>query len=706
MAASQAEASATNLSSFENGHEEHPVKVPKEFLTGQLRPGSPKVAKGEYDERTPRLMQHAHQHVMLEVAQTKSSSSSSSCSSIGAYYCESAVLRGWAELSQVTGEPGDVQRHPTLAYGESSLTFKDVAFSIQKSGIESLNILDPISGHFEPGTLVALMGPSGCGKTTLLDILAAKKSSPYRGTVHLNGRPRDHLFRRLASYISQDDIMFANITVKEAVMFHTLLKTEMPSRIDSSTLLRATMMRLLALGLEEVADVRIGNEHVRGISGGQRRRVSLACGLATGAQLFFCDEPTSGLSATDAETAVRFMRLLAKKFGVTIVVAIHQPRVEVARLFDHLVLMAANPGTPVYNGPLSEARSYWAHAGFPVPEFANPTDYYLDLVTDGHSDSQAAFFISYYKESMEPTVQELVNNHLNAPRKNSIELLEAGRQNLLQFGDLPPIRNSVYGVRFRRQLRLVFWRQLVLSLRDMQGLVTDLIIAVVKALVVGIAYVGVGTHGPNFQVGFYFMVVMTCALDGIKVVPKTIADRFIMKLETSEALYNDWAYILAFSIINGFFALLSNTIFVALVFLMSQLNWDVFPGLLLWTTLVYVAMDSVYQMVAAIAKDSSQAQLLLLPFLLVFLLYNGFTASRNSVPSCMVWALRISPVAQAMEEVVTWSNFALDGELQVVVDLLGYTEHSKEALGYLVAFVVFFRSLQVICLKMLNSVKR
>jgi ABC-type multidrug transport system permease subunit len=117
-------------------------------------------------------------------------------------------------------------------------------------------------------------------------------------------------------------------------------------------------------------------------------------------------------------------------------------------------------------------------------------------------------------------------------------------------------------------------------------------------------------------------------------------------------------------------------------------------------------MDSVYQMVAAIAKDSSQAQLLLLPFLLVFLLYNGFTASRNSVPSCMVWALRISPVAQAMEEVVTWSNFALDGELQVVVDLLGYTEHSKEALGYLVAFVVFFRSLQVICLKMLNSVKR
>lgn len=611
------------------------------------------------------------------------------------------------ELEEVTGETGDLQRDPELAYGNASLTFKEASFYIKTSSGEQKAILEPVSGHFEPGTMVALMGPSGCGKTTLLDILADKKTTSYGGTVHLNGRPRDCLFRRLTSYVAQDDIMFPNLTVKEAVMFHAALKTEVPSGITHQMLQEATELRLRAVGLIEVQDSFIGNEIVRGISGGQRRRVSLACGLATGAQIIFCDEPTSGLSATDAEHCTRYMRLIAKKYGVSIIVAIHQPRSEVAELFDHLLLLTAHPGRVVYNGPLKEAPCYWSAAGFPVPDLMTPTDYFLDLVTPDIADSQADYFVDYYNSHAKFEVDRMVQHELSNQRQTALEMLEVRRQNLLAFGDLPPLQNSVYGVRFSKQLWTVFCRQLRLNLRDQQGVWTEFFVAVAKALLVGMAYTGIGHQDGYAQAGFFFMLLMTCALDGIKVMPKSIQERTIMKLETSEALYSDWAYIISFSAINTTVSFLGNTIFVVLIFLLSQLDWRVYPVVFVWTSLVYLAMDSVYMMVAAIAKDSTSAQMILVPFMTLCLLYNGFTASWNSVPHYMTWALDISPVARAMEELVLGvHNVTGNPDFASLATTLGYEKGTEAAVGVAIGWVIVFRTAQIICLSTLNNVQR
>lgn len=470
---------------------------------------------------------------------------------------------------------------------------------------------------------------------------------------------------------------------------------------------KATELRLQAVGLSEVKDSFLGNEVVRGISGGQRRRVSLACGLAAGAQIIFCDEPTSGLSATDAENCTRYMRLLAKKYGVSIIVAIHQPRFEVATLFDHLLLLTANPGRTVYNGPLREAPSYWSGAGFPVPDCMTPTDYFLDLVTPDIAESQADFFVDYYEAQVKFNVDCLVQHELSKERTTALEMLEVRRQNLLAFGHLPPVQNSVYGVRFHKQLWKVFSRQLLLNLRDQQGVLTELIVAVVKAFLVGMAYIGIGHQGGYSQAGFFFMLLMTCALDGIKVMPKSIQERTIMKLETSAALYSDWAYIISFSAINSSVSFAGNTIFVVLIFLLSALDWRAYPALFAWTSLVYVAMDSLYMMVAAIAKDSTKAQMILVPFMTLCLVYNGFTASRASVPHYVAWTLDVSPVARAMEELVLAVQRATDNhDLETVVQLFGYQQQTAAAIGVIVGWVVIFRTAQIICLKTLNNVQR
>merc|ERR1719293_592460 len=265
-----------------------------------------------------------------------------------------------------------------LALQGASLTFKDLAFSAVLPTGDTKTILEPCSGHFEPGQLVAMMGPSGCGKSTLLDMLAMKKTSPYTGQVWVNGWERDAaLFPRIAAYVGQEDRMPAHWRVREALEFNAALKCRGKRAAGFVDTL------LEAFGLAGVADTYIGGDSVRGISGGQRRRVTLARGVAAQASLLFCDEPTSGLSATDAELCVKALRVVAKRLNVLVVVVIHQPRREVAQLFDSLVLLTSNPGRMAHCGPMAQAAAYMAMCGYAFPAQANAVDFMMDLLTPG-----------------------------------------------------------------------------------------------------------------------------------------------------------------------------------------------------------------------------------------------------------------------------------------------------------------------------------
>merc|ERR1711971_693736 len=164
------------------------------------------------------------------------------------------------------------------------------------------------------------------------------------------------------------------------------------------------------------------------------------------------------------------MRLLAHKFGITIIVVIHQPRFETSRLFDHLLLMTAEPGRCVYNGPMDEALQHWEQVGYPLKMCVNPTDHFLDLVTPGMPNAVENVFVDYYKAFCAPAVQARVEEELTSEtRKTSIQLLRARRESLLQFGDLPLVKQSVYGVSYMRQFQVVFGRQLKLAMRDKTG---------------------------------------------------------------------------------------------------------------------------------------------------------------------------------------------------------------------------------------------
>ncbi|CAJ1435629.1 unnamed protein product [Effrenium voratum] len=336
------------------------------------------------------------------------------------------------------------------------------------------------------------------------DILAGKslgepvcrfveKTGHYGGTIHFNGRPRDKLFHRVTAYVPQEDQMPKYLTVTEAVEFNGQLKFERPSEVSRAMRRQWLQRRLEVLGLENVKDTYIGDgTSLRGISGGQKRRLSLAKRLASGAQVFFCDEPTSGLSATDAESCIRYMKHTASYYNVLVLVVIHQPRIEVANLFDQLLLMTSNPGRIVYNGRMKDVVNYVEQVGFEVPRHANPVDFFMDLITPDTSTCQVEPFDQYYREHVAADVAKRVDEGLKAEMRSGLEILEEQRELLLQWGYVPAMRNSVYGVRFRKQLGIVFMRQLKLRIRDRRGILADLIGALAKAVVVGIVYMRTG----------------------------------------------------------------------------------------------------------------------------------------------------------------------------------------------------------------------
>jgi ABC-type multidrug transport system ATPase subunit len=155
-------------------------------------------------------------------------------------------------------------------------------------------ILQDISGRVEAGQVLAIMGASGAGKSTFLDILARKrKRGMVTGTVRVNGREvSDSEFRRVCGFVDQEDTLMRTLTVYETVLYSALLR--LPREMSIEAKKYRVMETLAELGIMGIKDATIGDSTTRGISGGEKRRVSIACELVTSPSILFLDEPTSG----------------------------------------------------------------------------------------------------------------------------------------------------------------------------------------------------------------------------------------------------------------------------------------------------------------------------------------------------------------------------------------------------------------------------
>ncbi|KAF9425233.1 hypothetical protein BGZ94_007721, partial [Podila epigama] len=254
----------------------------------------------------------------------------------------------------------------------AALMFKDMSYSV--GGKE---VLRQVSGLVKPGQIMAIMGASGAGKSSLLDILARRqKSGNVGGNIYVNGRTiSQQEYKRVVGYVDQEDTLMSTLTVYETILYSALLR--LPRDMSTDAKHFRVMETMSELGILGIKDMRIGASGQRSISGGEKRRVSIACELVTSPSILFLDEPTSGLDSYNAYNVIECLVTLARTYNRTVICTIHQPRSNIFALFDQLVLLAK--GHLVYSGETKNLNGHLRSLGHSCPDGYNMADYMLDL---------------------------------------------------------------------------------------------------------------------------------------------------------------------------------------------------------------------------------------------------------------------------------------------------------------------------------------
>ena len=291
---------------------------------------------------------------------------------------------------------------------------------------QNKRILNCVSGAIRPGRLTCILGASGAGKTSLLNILSGSLVSgalsgqlvstrrccdlnsaahalqlvngnvvdggfitKMSGYVHqvntiVSSRARSlHHNMCVSSFAVQDDVMMATQTVREALTMAAALKMNFSS--DERVSKVNDMLALLGLSGSE--NTIIGDASMKGVSGGERKRVAVGMQLISNPSLLFLDEPTSGLDTLNAYNVVATLKTLARK-GKTVVATLHQPSSEIFHMIDDLIVMAA--GELVYCGPAGSAVEYFGSLGFACPKYSNPGDFIFMQVLNLQKQAETA----------------------------------------------------------------------------------------------------------------------------------------------------------------------------------------------------------------------------------------------------------------------------------------------------------------------------
>lgn len=258
----------------------------------------------------------------------------------------------------------------------TSLSFEKLKYTVPNG----TQVLNSVFGQVKPRECLAIMGGSGAGKTTLLDILAGKnKNGKVSGSIYVNGQTlNDKDYKKIIGFVDQEDHLIPTLTVYETVLNSALLRLPrtMPLRAKESRVIEV-LNELRILGIKDRV---IGSDYKRGISGGEKRRVSIACELVTSPSILFLDEPTSGLDSYNARNVIECLVKLSRDFERTIVFTIHQPRSNIVSLFDKLILLSE--GDLVYSGDMIKCNDFFARHGYKCPLGYNIADYLIDITVD------------------------------------------------------------------------------------------------------------------------------------------------------------------------------------------------------------------------------------------------------------------------------------------------------------------------------------
>ncbi|KAF5480576.1 hypothetical protein F2P56_001315 [Juglans regia] len=505
-------------------------------------------------------------------------------------------------------------------------------------------VLKGVNCSAKPWEILAIVGPSGAGKSSLLEILAGKVT-PQSGSIFVNQKPIDKVhFKKISGYVTQKDTLFPLLTVEETLMFSAKLRLRLPAAE-----LRSRVKSLIQeLGLNHVAGARVGDDRVRGISGGERRRVSIGVDVIHDPKVLILDEPTSGLDSTSALQILDMLKTMAETRGRTIILSIHQPGYRIVKLFNSILLLAN--GCVLHHGTVDQLGVNLRLMGLELPLHVNVVEFAIESIETLQQQRKFQPVQQKMLPKLPSTLQQKKGDDLGESRSSGNftlqQLFQQSKvidEEIINTGiDFPPdfansrLRETI--VLTHRFSKNIFRSKELFACRTIQMLISGLVLG---SIFYNLKDDLVGAQERVGLFAFILTFLLSCTTEAL---PIFLQEREILMRETSCGSYRVSSYAIANGLVYLPFLLILSFIFTVPLYWLVGLNQSfmAFLHFLLLIWLILYTANSVVVCFSALVPNFIVGNSVIAGVMGSFFLFSGYFISKHGIPSYWIFMHYIS----------------------------------------------------------------
>ncbi|CAL5367134.1 unnamed protein product [Camellia sinensis] len=519
-------------------------------------------------------------------------------------------------------------------------------------------LLNEISGEARDGEILAVLGASGSGKSTLIDALANRMAKgSLKGTVTLNGEALEsRLLKVISAYVMQDDLLFPMLTVEETLVFAAEFR--LPRTLSKSKKKMRVHALIDQLGLRNVAKTVIGDEGHRGVSGGERRRVSIGIDIIHDPIILFLDEPTSGLDSTSAFMVVKVLQGIAQS-GSIVMMSVHQPSYRILGLLDRLILLSR--GQTVFSGSPMDLPSFFSDFGHPMPENENRTEFALDFIHELEGSSSGTKSLVEFNKTWQstkrtrnpetPTQNLSLKESITASVSSGKLVSGATNNDASSTSTVPDFANP-----FLFEIAVLSKRSMTNSSRMPELFGVQLGAILVTGLIVATVFwrLDHSPRGLQERLGFFAFAMSTTYYTCSEALPVFLQERYIFMRETAQNSYRQYSYVVSRSLTAIPALIFLSVVFAAITFWSVGLSGGV-SGFLFYFLVIlasFWAGSSFVTFLSGVVPHVMLGYTIAVAILAYFLLFSGFFINHDRIPLYWIWFHYISLVKYPYEAVL------------------------------------------------------
>ncbi|AEC09388.1 putative AAA+ ATPase domain, pigment precursor permease/Protein ATP-binding cassette sub-family G [Arabidopsis thaliana] len=530
------------------------------------------------------------------------------------------------------------------------------------SSVNTKILLNGISGEAREGEMMAVLGASGSGKSTLIDALANRiAKDSLRGSITLNGEVLESSMQKVISaYVMQDDLLFPMLTVEETLMFSAEFR--LPRSLSKKKKKARVQALIDQLGLRSAAKTVIGDEGHRGVSGGERRRVSIGNDIIHDPIILFLDEPTSGLDSTSAYMVIKVLQRIAQS-GSIVIMSIHQPSYRIMGLLDQLIFLSK--GNTVYSGSPTHLPQFFSEFKHPIPENENKTEFALDLIRElEYSTEGTKPLVEFHKQWRAKQAPSYNNNNKRNTNVSSLKeaitasisrgKLVSGATNNNSSNLTPSFQT--FANPFWIEMIVIGKRAILNSRRQPELLGMRLGAVMVTGIILATMFTNLDNSpkGAQERLGFFAFAMSTTFYTCAEAIPVFLQERYIFMRETAYNAYRRSSYVLSQSIISIPALIVLSASFAATTFWAVGLDGGANGFFFFYFTILasFWAGSSFVTFLSGVIPNVMLGFTVVVAILAYFLLFSGFFISRDRIPVYWLWFHYISLVKYPYEGVL------------------------------------------------------